>query len=68
MKYSTVLMQLLEVNDFWFLPNYPFKLSLDEQIEEVYNNNDKKDIEELENYCYYCLTNLDLLLKENCYH
>lgn len=65
MKYSTLLLDLLFVKDWSFLPNYPFNLSLDEYIEEVYNKNDLEEIRQLENYCKYCLDNLELLIQEN---
>lgn len=65
MKYSELLMQILEINNYWFLPKYPFRESLDEYIEIAYSTEDKEMIEKLENYCHFCLTNLDLLVKEN---
>lgn len=64
-KASTNLIKILEENNWYCLPNYNFKRSLDEEIEEVYYYNNTEGIKEVENYCKWCLNNLDLIKEIN---
>ena len=69
-KASLKLLDLLNERDYYILPKYPFKLSFDEVIANVYWYEDEpKDLEklkrELEDYSKWCLDNLDLLEEVN---
>lgn len=61
--YSKCLLEFLYINNMYMLPNYPFKKSLDEEICEAIEN--KIKIKELEEYCFYCLTHLEEVIKIN---
>lgn len=60
-NYAYKLLMFLEENDFNCLPNYPFEYSLDEMILCEDEELEKK----VQEYCYWCLTNLEAVIKEN---
>lgn len=59
--YGYKLVNFLNANDFYMLPNYPFKYSLDEML--LIEEDDIRD--EVNEYCYYCLTNLEKVILVN---
>lgn len=54
-KYQQMLSLLMELNDYSFLPKYPFEESLD----------DLEESKEIENYCREVLSNLEKLIEAN---
>lgn len=60
-SYSMELLKYLEENNYIYLPNYPFNLSLDEMI----LSDDEETMKKVEQYSKYCLKNKELIIKEN---
>lgn len=58
-RYSITLLGFLEDNNYYELPNYPFKHSFDEMIFIEDSKN------EVDDYAYYCLTNLSEVIEIN---
>jgi len=54
-KYQQMLSLLMELNDYSFLPEYPFEESLD----------DLEENKEIESYCKDILSNLEKLIDAN---
>lgn len=66
-NYAIMLLEFLNANDFYMLPNYPFEYSFDELVnadfEELENGEElEKKVQE---YAYYCLLHLDEVIQEN---
>ena len=67
-KYGVELLNRLEENGYYMLPNYPFIISLDEVIAETYWNEEVVDeamVEKIETYSKWCLDNWELVVDEN---
>lgn len=59
--YGYKLINFLNANDFFVLPNYPFEYSLDEMLFEE----DNQIRDQVNEYCYYCLINLEKVISVN---